>query len=755
MPSFHKYFSADRPIGARDADKLGRRRFAESLAHAVGGWTQQDSLVIALYGAWGIGKSSIKNMMLDALRASEPPPAVIVEFNPWQFANRDQLLQAFFDEIAIVLGKTTDADRQRVLKSWRKYAAYLTLGRSVGELLHRPLGILVGFIALLSLLGHVFVPPTLAYLFDAIVVGLGTVMTFSSKVAQIVIEFLQARVDNPQSVEDIKEELARDLRKSKRPLLVILDDLDRLTPDETFEMFQIVKANADLPNVIYLLLCDRVVIKRHLEKVIGESGDDFMAKIVQVGFDVPAIERERLLKVLTTGLDDILNSDPVLEQQFDQVRWGNLFFGGLDAYFSNLRDVNRYLGTLAFHVTLLRSTNAFEVNVVDLIALEVLRLFEPALYKRLSQSKGLLVPHYRADYVKDEEKRATVAILEAAQGATREPATQIVKELFPPAQWAFGGSHYGSDFNERWDRELRACSEECFDRYFLLAIPSGDLSEDVIAGLLAATDDKQRLVSEFLRLKDAGQLEKAIDRLEAHKQTITPSVAFLTALFDVGDLLSDESQGMFELSPLMHLTRVAYWSLKQEKDIAVRDERVLKALADTSGVSAPALFISIEQKSVEKEGKDASILSSDRLTEAKSLVSAKIAARAESGDLIGMKNFLYLLFRWRDWSGDEGPKTFVSNAITTQEGALRLLTQFVSISRTHGMGDRVSRVRHYVDLRNIDPFIDPETLNKVLETASETGRSDQERIALVEFRKSLKRRREGKSDDAFMRDDDE
>ena len=58
-------FSADRPIASREEDLLGRSGFAESLASAIKGWTGNDSLIIALYGSWGSGKSSVKNMVLD------------------------------------------------------------------------------------------------------------------------------------------------------------------------------------------------------------------------------------------------------------------------------------------------------------------------------------------------------------------------------------------------------------------------------------------------------------------------------------------------------------------------------------------------------------------------------------------------------------------------------------------------------------------------------------------------------------------
>src|SRR3972149_9365613 len=63
-------FSADRPVTSCKEDLLGRSGFAESLASAIKDWTGNDSLVITLYGPWGSGKSSIKNMVLEFLHTS-------------------------------------------------------------------------------------------------------------------------------------------------------------------------------------------------------------------------------------------------------------------------------------------------------------------------------------------------------------------------------------------------------------------------------------------------------------------------------------------------------------------------------------------------------------------------------------------------------------------------------------------------------------------------------------------------------------
>jgi predicted KAP-like P-loop ATPase len=60
-------FSADRSITSCSEDLLGRSGFAKSIAAAIKGWTGNDSLVIALYGSWGSGKTSIKGTSNNSL----------------------------------------------------------------------------------------------------------------------------------------------------------------------------------------------------------------------------------------------------------------------------------------------------------------------------------------------------------------------------------------------------------------------------------------------------------------------------------------------------------------------------------------------------------------------------------------------------------------------------------------------------------------------------------------------------------------
>ena len=97
---------SDAPITEPDQDILNRNRFVEQMAHYLVSRDSKESVVIALYGKWGTGKTSILNMILSSVKAVEQPMAedqrsIVIEFNPWYFSEQDQLLRAFFERIGV------------------------------------------------------------------------------------------------------------------------------------------------------------------------------------------------------------------------------------------------------------------------------------------------------------------------------------------------------------------------------------------------------------------------------------------------------------------------------------------------------------------------------------------------------------------------------------------------------------------------------------------------------------------------------
>ena len=67
-------FHSERPITAPENDELGRNDFAEQFAVAVRDHDGEESLVVALNGEWGSGKSSIWKLAHYALEKDQHAP---------------------------------------------------------------------------------------------------------------------------------------------------------------------------------------------------------------------------------------------------------------------------------------------------------------------------------------------------------------------------------------------------------------------------------------------------------------------------------------------------------------------------------------------------------------------------------------------------------------------------------------------------------------------------------------------------------
>src|SRR5271154_4412574 len=85
-------------------DELGRTKFARHLASALMRYKYDDSLVVALYGRWGTGKSTLLNFTEKALLdfpSTERP--IVVRFNPWNQPDQTELVSQFFDALSAAL----------------------------------------------------------------------------------------------------------------------------------------------------------------------------------------------------------------------------------------------------------------------------------------------------------------------------------------------------------------------------------------------------------------------------------------------------------------------------------------------------------------------------------------------------------------------------------------------------------------------------------------------------------------------------
>ena len=110
-----------------------------------------------------------------------------------------------------------------------------------------------------------------------------TAKQLSGSVAETLREFAGK---SDEDVFSIRDQIDKALRAQEARILVIIDDIDRLSAAEVRQVFQLVKAVANFPKTIYLLAFDNVRVAEALNEERGGSGQDYLDKIIQVPFDI-------------------------------------------------------------------------------------------------------------------------------------------------------------------------------------------------------------------------------------------------------------------------------------------------------------------------------------------------------------------------------------------------------------------------------------------------------------------------------------
>lgn len=678
-PTAHP-FSADRPIESLDGDRLQRRSFALSIAHAIATWQGQDSLVVALYGGWGDGKSSVKWMVVDAMKKDSTTCPLIVQFNPWEWSGQNQLAQVFFDEIGKQVahqGRTgKHAKAEECGKRIEKLGKYLNLAGSV-----------------VTPLGHAtnLVLPFASILTDALSKGLKK----SGELARQTGEVLQEAMERENSnLQTIRSELNEALVGLKRNVVVMVDDIDRLAADEIRLLFQLIKANSDFPHLVFFLFFQRDVVEQALGRTIQTgTGKEYLEKIVQVPLTLPPIQEIHLEAFVNSKLRELL-ARRGLEKGFDWSRFSELWKAGLNGYFRNVRDVVRFFSTFEFHAAVF--PNPSEFDPVDLFALEVLRVFETDVYKVLATERRLLAIDDLPQFQHEMEGGDVTALwnerikeIVKVGSASRPSATIAVLHLLFPME-SFLISLRTSEHLGKLFKLARVGHPAFYARYFHLCIPQGDIPQAKLVELLGAIGQPRkfrRLLAKFEKQKLA--LE-ALTRLLSHSDTfqVANTVCIALALCDVADEFVSSYKDCWWTGYAATSCLLIEVHLNM---LTSSDERfeLLKVIFErTSGVYLPALLLtrlgSAENEYARKDlprgvSRDqAKVLTRPQLDELGTLCIKAFERMAASGKLKNHLKLREILLWWTRWiPTSDGPKGYFREMVASDDGLIKILGQFL------------------------------------------------------------------------------
>lgn len=89
------------------------------------------------------------------------------------------------------------------------------------------------------------------------------------------LDFTKRFFSDSDSVEKVFDQISTILAQQSKRFLVLIDDIDRLTPSEALLMFRLVKSVGRLPNVMYLLVFDRDLAEKAISLTYPSEGPHF------------------------------------------------------------------------------------------------------------------------------------------------------------------------------------------------------------------------------------------------------------------------------------------------------------------------------------------------------------------------------------------------------------------------------------------------------------------------------------------------
>ena len=698
---------AETPIQYASEDRLRRADFAERIACVLSELSVREGRVFAIRGEWGFGKSSLKNLIAEKLKARKN--VSWLDFNPWQWGDSAAIARALFSQIADSLGSEHSKAALARADALRRYGAILSGAgaplKKTGDSSHHISAVLTNasVIAVASAIG--FDLPEVA----TVAGFLALLSVVTSPLGRLLSHLGHDRRN--ESLDKVREALEARLRKLDRPLVIFVDDIDRLEPEQIRMLLRQVRANANLPNIVFVLLFQPSIVERALDPIANGDGRSFLEKIVQTSFDLPAVPASIVHRMFTEELAELVIPYATEANGFSPTRWGNAFVGCIQPLLRNMRDARRLISSIALHMPLHKDGDVFEVNIVDFLLLETLRVFEPGLHEALFRKRELVLQEGRfwGSDLRDADKEEAERLLDIVSEKRRAIAQDTLKDLFPNLEWAYGGTSYAEGFHREWQAAKRVCSARYFPRYFELQTAIGELSERRFVAFLEATVTEEAMASAIADIEADSLLPSLVARFDesVDRLPVENAEVLLPGMFGIAQKLVGLRDVTPLSSPWISAWRATSWFLKRIPE-DVRGSLALEALRQTKALSVAAILIHLSDPADKKEG-DAynPVLDLGAVEAMKAEWLRLMRSRAADGDaLIVEPDLVALLYRWRDYSGSlDEAREWMAEAIRTDEGFANIATRMMSRGTSHSWGDRVSTPHNSFNREMIADFI--------------------------------------------------
>jgi len=390
-------------------------------------------ITIGVFGDWGSGKSSILQIVKEEFEQEDDIDSLCIYFNGWTFEGYDDAKAALLNSILKELEqnkKISDEIKDTVKEKAKKLWKSIDWMRGAGMVMK-----------------NVALPAVSAYFTG----GLSLVPLAIQKLTEWgdnpekIIEKLQTddgkeiykafikegKEENKNSlnaVAEFREDFSNLLETTKfKRLVVIIDDLDRCSPERIIENLEAIKLFLNVPKTAFIIGADPRIVKYAIEykyknsKEIEEDNNriviDYLEKLIQLPYSLPRLsesEVETYISMLickkeieNTKFQDVLtefknyrltnkysafglsNFEKILEaKDFRKVKDNVITIPSLvplitNSLYGNPRQIKRFLNTYTIRKRLAEVASLQSFNDAILAKMMILEYSEPKLFKML------------------------------------------------------------------------------------------------------------------------------------------------------------------------------------------------------------------------------------------------------------------------------------------------------------------------------------------------------------------------------------
>lgn len=322
--------SYDQPFFIREDavgyDLLNRKNLIQDLAESIQSYVSDERFVVGIEGAWGTGKTTFLNHLIDNISKNENF-VIIDDFEPWLSESKESLLNNLLNTILV---------KSNLDISKREIDHFV---KTISE----------------AVLGKTYVRPIIS-----------------------VMENIEERRTS-NIIEDINYLIDRNDKK----IIFIIDNLDRLRPENIYLVLNIVNNVLNFNNLIIILAYDEQELAKGLKNI--NISPHYLDKIVQKKIMLPLVDSVDLSEIYFDIITQLLKKRNIT-YDLEEIK---KFVCILSDYQVGFREFKRFINSSVLPFIF----KPRKISIVDYLVIEYIHISNNNLYEKIYVN-----PHFFISY---------------------------------------------------------------------------------------------------------------------------------------------------------------------------------------------------------------------------------------------------------------------------------------------------------------------------------------------------------------------